>query len=179
MNGKKSHPVVELAKETVEKYVREREIPHPRKLTPEMKEQAGVFVSIHKRGHLRGCIGTFEPTRPSVADEVVSNAISSATRDYRFSPITPSELPELTYKVDILTKPKLIKSKGELDPRKYGVLVEYGNKRGILLPDLEGVDSVDQQIEIASAKGGILPEEPVKIYRFEVRRFEEGLPYEE
>ena len=166
------HPIVELAKETVEKYVRDREVPRPRKLTPEMREKAGVFVSIHKRGQLRGCIGTFQPTRPNVAEEIISNAISSATRDYRFSPVTPEELPELTYKVDILTKPELAKSKDELDPKKYGVLVEYGGKRGLLLPDLEGVDSIDQQIEIASAKGGILPDEPVKLYRFEVRRFE-------
>ncbi|PIU55038.1 MAG: hypothetical protein COS88_05785, partial [Chloroflexi bacterium CG07_land_8_20_14_0_80_51_10] len=120
----------------------------------------------------RGCIGTFQPTRPNVAEEIISNAISSATRDYRFSPVIPEELPELTYKVDILTKPELVKSKDELDPKKYGVLVEYGGKRGLLLPDLEGVDSIDQQIEIASAKGGILPDEPVKLYRFEVRRFE-------
>ena len=166
------HPIVELAKETVEKYVRDREVPRPRKLTPEMREKAGVFVSIHKRGQLRGCIGTFQPTRPNVAEEIISNAISSATRDYRFSPVIPEELPELTYKVDILTKPELVKSKDELDPKEYGVLVEYGGKRGLLLPDLEGVDSIDQQIEIASAKGGILPDEPVKLYRFEVRRFE-------
>jgi len=166
------HPIVELARKAVEKYVRDKGIAHPRKLTPEMKQKAGVFVSIHKRGQLRGCIGTFQATRPNVAREIIHNAISSATRDYRFSPVTPEELPQLTYKVDILTKPELVSSKSELDPRKYGVLVEYRGKRGLLLPDLEGVNSVDQQIEIASAKGGILPDEPVKLYRFEVRRFE-------
>ena len=173
------HPMIELAKEAVEKYVRDKEIARPRKLTPEMKEKAGVFVSLHKRGQLRGCLGTFQPTRKNVAEEIVTNAISSATRDYRFSPVIPSELPELTYKVDLLTRPELIENKNDLDPRRYGVLVEYGNKRGILLPDLPGVDSIDQQIEIASAKGGILPDEPVKIYRFEVRRFEGGSSFEE
>lgn len=166
------HPIVGLAREAVEKYVRDKEIVRPRKLTPEMKEKAGVFVSIHKRGQLRGCIGTFQTTQPNVAQEIIHNAIGSATRDYRFSPVTPEELPQLTYKVDILTKPEPVKSKSELDPRKYGVLVEYRGKKGILLPDLEGVNSVDQQIEIASAKGGILPDEPVNLYRFEVRRFE-------
>ena len=171
------HPVVALARETVEMYVRDKEIPHPRKLTPEMEEKAGVFVSLHKHGHLRGCIGTFQPTRRNVAEEIIYNAISSSTRDYRFPPVTSEELPEITYKVDILTKPQLIKDESELDPQKYGVLVEYGNKRGILLPDLEGVDTSAQQIEIASAKGGILPEDPVKVYRFEVRRFEQGQPY--
>jgi len=179
MNVKKMHPLVELAKEAVEKYVRYREIPRPQNLTQEMEERAGTFVSIHKQGQLRGCIGTFQPTRNNVAEEIIYNAISSATRDYRFTPVTPQELPDLTYKVDILTKPELIKSKEELDPRKYGVLVEYGGKRGILLPDLPGVDSVDQQIEIAAAKGGILPHEPANLYRFEVRRFEEEQPYEE
>ncbi|MDY6912827.1 MAG: AMMECR1 domain-containing protein, partial [Chloroflexota bacterium] len=122
----------------------------------------------------RGCIGTFEPTQPNVAREIIRNAINSATRDYRFPPITPDELPALTYKVDILTKPELITNTSELDPKKYGVLAEYSGKRGILLPDLQGVDRVDQQIAIACDKGGILPNEPAKIYRFEVRRFEEA-----
>ncbi|MFP4641315.1 MAG: AmmeMemoRadiSam system protein A [Chloroflexota bacterium] len=166
------HPIVELAKETVEKYVSEGETPHPAELTPEMQEQAGVFVSIHEHGQLRGCIGTFLPTQSNVAEEIIHNAISSATRDYRFSPVTPEELPSLTYKVDVLTKPEPVESKEELDPKKYGILVEYRGKRGLLLPDLEGVDTVDKQIEIASAKAGILPDEPVNLYRFEVRRFE-------
>jgi len=166
------HPLIELARKAVEKYVRDKEIARPRKLTDEMKGKAGVFVSIHKRGQIRGCIGTYQPTQSNLAREIIRNAIGSATRDYRFSPITPDELPHLTYKVDILTTPELVSSKSELDPGKYGVMVEYGNKRGLLLPDLEGVRSIDQQIEIASAKGGILPDEPVKLYRFEVRRFE-------
>ncbi len=166
------HPMVELAKETVEKYVSEGKTPQPAELTPEMQEQAGVFVSIHKHGQLRGCIGTFLPTQSNVAEEIIHNAISSATRDYRFSPVIPDELPDLTYKADVLTKPAPVKSKEELDPKRYGILVEYMGKRGLLLPDLEGVDSVDKQVEIASAKAGILPDEPVSLYRFEVRRFE-------
>lgn len=166
------HPLIELAKETIEMYVRDRETPRPTKMSPEMMNKAGVFVSIHKHGQLRGCIGTFEPTQPNVAQEVIRNAVSSATRDYRFSPVTPDELPELTYKVDILTKPEPIADKSELDPKRYGVLAIYGNKRGILLPDLPGVDNIDQQIEIACSKGGIDPDEPAKLYRFEVRRFQ-------
>ncbi len=176
MSTKKLHPIIALAKKTVESYVRDREVPHPQRLTPEMQEQAGVFVSIHKQGQLRGCIGTFQPTQRNVAQEIIRNAISSATRDYRFSSVTVDELPYLTYKVDILTKPEPIKDKHELDPKRYGVLAEYGTKRGILLPNLEGVTSADQQIEIASAKGGILPDEPAQLYRFEVRRFEEDWP---
>jgi AMMECR1 domain-containing protein len=107
-----------------------------------------------------------------VAYELIRNAVSSATRDYRFSPVTPDELPELTYKVDILTRPEPVSNKSELDPKRYGVLAISGGKRGILLPDLPGVDDVDQQIEIACSKGGILPDEPAKLYRFEVRRFQ-------
>lgn len=171
MDSDKLHPLVALAKEAVEKYVQGKEIAQPKKLTPEMKERAGVFVSIKKRGVLRGCIGTFEPTKPNVAEEIIFNAISSATRDPRFPPVTPNELPELTYSVDILTKPEPVASKSELDPKKYGVLVEYQGKRGLLLPDLEGVDTVDQQIEIACAKAGISPDDPVKLYRFQVRRY--------
>ena len=166
------HPLVQLAKEAVEKYILEKDIPRPRKLTPEMQERAGVFVSIHKRGQLRGCIGTIEPTKINVAEEIIFNAISSATRDYRFPPVTPEELPELTYKVDILSKPEPVASKADLDPKKYGVIVEHGPKRGLLLPDLEGVNTIDQQIEICCAKAGILPNEPIKLYRFQVRRFE-------
>jgi len=171
VDSDKLHPLVALAKEAVEKYVQGKEIARPKRLTPEMKERAGVFVSIKKRGVLRGCIGTFEPTKPNVAEEIIFNAISSATRDPRFPPVTPNELPELTYSVDILTKPEPVASKSELDPKKYGVLVEYQGKRGLLLPDLEGVDTVDQQIEIACAKAGISPDDPVKLYRFQVRRY--------
>jgi AmmeMemoRadiSam system protein B/AmmeMemoRadiSam system protein A len=166
------HPLVKLAKATVETYVKEGKIPPPPKeLTPEMKERAGVFVSIHKSGELRGCIGTFEPIQKNVAEEVISNAISSSTRDPRFPPVAPEELKDLHYSVDVLTPPKPIKDKSQLAPRKYGVLVQCGFRRGLLLPDLEGVDSVDYQIDICRQKAGIGSDEPVKLYRFEVRRY--------
>jgi AmmeMemoRadiSam system protein B/AmmeMemoRadiSam system protein A len=166
------HPIVVLAKETVETYVREgiRTSPPP-ELTPEMKEKAGVFVSIHKKGALRGCIGTFEPQENNVAEEVITNAISSATRDPRFPPIEPEEFKDLDYSVDVLTSPELVADESQLDPKKYGVIVECGWRRGLLLPDLEGVDSVDYQIDICRQKGGISPNEPVKLYRFEVKRY--------
>jgi AmmeMemoRadiSam system protein B/AmmeMemoRadiSam system protein A len=167
-----THPVVTLAKETVETYVREgkRKSP-PRELTPEMKEKAGVFVSIHKKGSLRGCIGTFEPQEKNVAAEVIANAISSATRDPRFPPIEPGELKDLDYSVDVLTTPEPVEDVSQLDPKRYGVIVECGWRRGLLLPDLEGVDSVDYQIDICRQKGGIGPEEPVQLYRFQVKRY--------
>jgi len=165
------HPIVKLAKKTVESYIREGKKLKPRKLTPEMKERAGVFVSLHKHGQLRGCIGTFEPKEKNVAEEIVANAISSSTRDPRFPPVTASELDDLEYSVDILTKPEPVADISQLDHRKYGVIVESGGKKGLLLPDLEGVDSVEEQIAICQLKAGISAGEPVKLYRFQVRRF--------
>ncbi|MFO7773201.1 MAG: AmmeMemoRadiSam system protein A [Dehalococcoidia bacterium] len=165
------HPVVELAKEAVESYVREGKIPEPEQLTPEMRERAGVFVSLHKHGELRGCVGTFEPTRDNVAEEIIANAISSSTRDPRFPAVAASELDDLEYSVDILTEPEPVTDIGQLDHREYGLIVESGLRKGLLLPDLEGVDSVEEQIAICRLKAGISIGEPVKLYRFQVRRF--------
>ena len=166
------HPLVKLAKETVETYVKEgKVITPPDELTPEMEEKAGVFVSLHKFGELRGCIGTFEPTMKNVAEEIISNATSSATRDPRFPAVAPEELGQLSYSVDVLTTPEPVESKKQLDPKKYGVIVERGFQRGLLLPDLKGVDSVDYQINICRQKAGIGPGEPVNLYRFEVKRY--------
>ena len=165
------HPVVKLAKETVESYVREGKTPEPQELTAEMKERAGVFVSLHKHGELRGCIGTFEPTKDNVAEEIIANAISSSTRDPRFPPVVASELEDLEYGVDILTEPEPVTDMSQLDHRTYGVIVESGSKKGLLLPDLEGVDSVEEQIVICRLKAGISVGEPVRLYRFQVRRF--------
>jgi AmmeMemoRadiSam system protein A len=166
------HPLVKLAKQAVETYVTEGKIIKSGKLTPEMKERAGTFVSIHLRsGDLRGCIGTFEPQMPNVAEEIIINAISSATTDPRFRPITPDELVDLEYSVDVLSHPEPVADKSELDAKKYGVIVESGWRRGLLLPDLEGVASVEHQIDICRQKGGISSREPVKLYRFEVKRY--------
>ncbi len=166
------HPLVQLARTTIENRVRaHKDTPLPENLTPEMKEQAGVFVSLHRHGELRGCIGTFGPTTDSVAEEVIQNAVSSATRDPRFHPVRPDELADLDINVDVLTSPEPVDSIEDLDPKRFGVIVECGRRRGLLLPDLEGVDSVDRQIDICRQKGGIGPKEPVRLYRFEVRRF--------
>jgi len=164
-------PLAKLAKVAVETYVRGREIPQPEELTAEMEERAGVFVSIHKLGDLRGCIGTFEPGTENVAKETIANAVSSAARDPRFPPINPSELKDLTYNVDVLTTPEPVEGSDQLDPKEYGVIVESGFRRGLLLPDLEGVDNVDYQISICRQKAGILPDESIKLYRFRVKRY--------
>ena len=165
------HPVVKLAKETVESYIRNGKVARPKELTPEMKERAGVFVSLHKHGQLRGCIGTFEPAKDNVAEEIIANAISSSTMDPRFPPVTASELDDLEYSVDILTRPEPVTDLSQLDPKEYGVIVESGWKRGLLLPDLEGVDSVEEQIAICRLKAGISASEPLNLYSFQVRRF--------
>ncbi|MDD4860016.1 MAG: AmmeMemoRadiSam system protein B [Dehalococcoidales bacterium] len=165
-------PIVQLARKTVETYVREgKVVPPPAELTPEMKEKAGVFVSIHKLGDLRGCIGTFAPTQKNVAKEVITNAVSAATQDPRFLPITADELADLDYSVDVLTAPVPVEDAAGLDPKKQGVIVECGWRRGLLLPDLEGVDTVEDQISICRQKAGIEPDEPVNLYCFEVKRY--------
>ena len=167
------HPLVKLAKETIDLYVRTGRIPQPPDPLPEeMQGQAGVFVSIHDRaGNLRGCIGTIEPTQPNLAEEVIRNAVAAASRDPRFPPVRPQELDGLDVKVDVLTPAEKIAGPQELDPRRYGVIVQSGWRRGLLLPDLEGVDTVEQQISIARQKAGIGAHDPYELYRFEVKRY--------
>ncbi|MFN3396356.1 MAG: AmmeMemoRadiSam system protein A [Thermodesulfovibrionales bacterium] len=166
------HPVVELAKKAVEEYVKnKRIIPVPETLTQEMKERAGVFVSIKKQGQLRGCIGTFMPSCRNVAEEIIRNAICSATEDPRFPPVQEDELESLSYSVDILSTPEKVKDLKELDPKRYGVIVASGGRRGLLLPNLEGVDTVEEQLRIARLKAGIFEGEKIDIFRFEVRRY--------
>lgn len=168
----KEHPLVQLARRTIEAFVRNgRRIEPPEELTPEMQRRAGVFVSLHRHGQLRGCIGTIAPTQPNVAYEVIQNAISAATRDPRFPPVGPNELEDLEISVDILGEPEPVSSWEELDPKVYGVIVERGMRRGLLLPDLEGVDTVQDQVAIALRKAGIHPSEPYRLYRFRVERY--------
>ena len=168
------HPLARLAKDTVELYVRKGRIYEVREddLTPEMTGRAGVFVCLKIFGQLRGCIGTFQPTEPDIAHETVRNAISAATCDPRFACLRADELDAVEYTIDVLTPPEKVASKSELDPRRYGVIVQAGGRRGLLLPDLEGVDTVDYQIGIAMQKAGIPPGTPVELSRFEVKRYQ-------
>lgn len=133
--------------------------------------RAGVFVSLKKHGQLRGCIGTIEPVQDSIIEEISENAVSAAIRDPRFYPVQPDELAELDISVDILTAPEPVGSLDGLDPKKYGVIVSSGGRRGLLLPDLEGIDTASEQVAIARQKAGIGPEETVKLERFEVIRY--------
>ena len=167
-----SDAYVQLARASLESYITKGKVLDiPGNLPEEMmKEKAGVFVSIHKHGKLRGCIGTIEPTRKCIAKEIIENAISASTRDPRFDPISEEELKWLEINVDVLGKPERITSRKQLDVKRYGVIVSSGYRRGLLLPDIEGVDSVDQQVSIAMQKGGIREGEKYTLERFEVIR---------
>lgn len=165
-------PYVQLAYRSIVSWIRDGKIlPVPDDVPEEMLTQkAGAFVSIHEHKELRGCIGTISPVRQNLAKEIIYNAISASTKDPRFNPITEDELPYLEISVDVLGKPERILRPEELDVHKYGVICTMGGRRGLLLPDLEGVDTVQQQIDIACRKGGIAPDEPFQMERFEVVR---------
>lgn len=166
------HPLVELARRTIDTYIRERKIiDPPADLIDEMKQKAGVFVSLHSKGALRGCIGTFAPTQENVAREIIMNAISASTMDPRFMPVTQDELGSLEISVDVLSAPEPVKDIAELDAKKYGVIASAGGRRGLLLPDLDGVDTPQQQIAICRQKAGISEKEPVQLAKFMIKRY--------
>jgi hypothetical protein len=167
-----SSPQVDLARKAIETYINEgKRLNPPAEIPAELKGTAGVFVSLHKKGQLRGCIGTFLPTKASIAEEIISNAIESSTKDPRFPPVKKDELSELEISVDVLTKPEPVSNIDELDPKKYGIIVHSGGRRGLLLPDLEGVDTPERQIAICRQKAWIGEDEPIDIQKFRVRRF--------
>ena len=167
-----SDEYVRLAYAAVDAWVSRRDtITVPAGLPDDMlTRRAGTFVSIHKHGALRGCIGTIGPTQNSIAAEIIENAKSASTRDPRFAPIQPAELPYLEITVDVLGEAEDIDSEAELDVKRYGVIVRSGHKRGLLLPDLDGVDTPEQQIDIARQKAGIRKFEKISLQRFEVIR---------
>ena len=167
-----SDPYVKLARASLESWVtRRKRIGVPEDLPEEMlKRRAGAFVSIHKNGQLRGCIGTIMATQDSVAKEIIQNAVSACSRDPRFDPVTPDELKYLEISVDVLGDLEPVDSPDELDVKRYGVIVSHGYKRGLLLPNLDGVDTVEEQIRIARQKGGIGEHEKYSLERFEVVR---------
>ena len=163
-------PFANLASSAVHTFVESgHALAEPEPIPSEMMGQAGVFVSIKKCGQLRGCIGTFFPAKETIAQEIIANAIKSASVDPRFPPIDKSELASLTVSVDVLSEPESC-DENQLDPSCYGVIVESGWRRGLLLPDLEGVETVTDQVAIARSKAGIRPDEPISLSRFTVKR---------
>ena len=173
LNNQKQNedPYVKLARLTIEEYITNGNTLETPSNTPKelLNSQAGVFVSIHKFGSLRGCIGTIMPTTNSIAQEIINNAISASTKDPRFPKIEKEELPYLEINVDVLGEPEDIDSEDKLNVKEYGVIVTSGIKRGLLLPDLDGVDTVSEQISIAKKKAGI-KDEPYTLQRFKVTR---------
>lgn len=170
-----TNPYVRLARESLNHYYSVGHLmAKPSNLPKELsKEKGGAFVSLKKFGNLRGCIGTFLPTTDSLAEEIIRNAVEAATKDPRFSRVEENELLDLDISVDVLSRPHKATIE-ELDPKKYGVIVTYGNKRGLLLPDLEGVDTVEYQLQIACEKAGISTTDEYEIEKFEVKRYKEG-----
>lgn len=165
-------PYVALARASFTAFVTRREhIAVPPGLPAEMTQRrAGAFVSLHLDGNLRGCIGTLGPVRESLAEEIICNAIAACSEDPRFPPVTPEELPRIECSVDVLGEPADIDGPDQLDVKRYGVIVSRGWRRGVLLPDLEGVDTVEQQVAIAKRKAGIPEGASCKLQRFEVVR---------
>jgi len=165
--------IVKLARKSVEEYIKNREvIDPPAQLDPQLAGRGGVFVSIKKNGNLRGCIGTTQATKANLAYEIIYNALGAAFEDPRFEPVNLNEIDELTYSVDVLGEAESIASIEELNPAKYGVIVRQDERAGLLLPDLEGVDTAKKQVEIAKRKAGIsIEEEDIELMRFEVKRY--------
>lgn len=179
---KENNPYVKLARRAIEEkietgkqlefqdYVEEI---HDENWVQEVKEtKAGAFVSLYKNQELRGCIGTLEPLEDHVGEEIIKNALEAAFFDPRFVPLEKEELQELSLSVDVLGEKEPVETLEDLDPGKYGVVVEHQGKRGVLLPDLEGVDTPEKQLDIAAKKAGIMEGEKMTVYRFEVFRYQ-------
>lgn len=166
------HYLVKLALDAIRNFIESGRFIKPDfSQHPELKEKAGVFVSLKKGGQLRGCIGTLAPVTGSLGEEIVHNAVSSATKDPRFSPVTAAEIDELSCSVDVMGEPELVYSTSELDPDYYGIIVKSGGRQGLLLPCIEGINTVEEQIEIAKRKAGIGTREYVEIYKFKTERY--------
>lgn len=195
------NPYIQLAKKAIETYIKEEKIISPSANLPDefFKLRAGVFITIEKeiqgmpcdeqKRVLRGCIGTYLPTKESIAKEIISNAIAAAVKDYRFNPIKEEELPHLVYTIYVLSEPEQVKDLKELDPEIYGIIVKtipiseskrndkvlnghFTPKTGLLLPDLEGIDNAEKQISIACQKAGIdSKKEKISFYRFTVKKY--------
>ncbi len=167
-----THPYISLARESVGHFLNHHtKLPCPDPLSQDLQTRIGAFVSIKKKRQLRGCIGTLEPSEANLAIEIIENALKAALHDPRFSPVSLEELEDLSYSVDVVLPLEKIPSASELDPKVYGLVVRSGGKQGVLLPDLEGVDSIEGQIRICRDKGKIADDEPVEMYRFRVDRY--------
>jgi AmmeMemoRadiSam system protein A len=166
-----NHPLVSLAIQSVKHQLEKGfPLPCPSPLPKGMQQQAGTFVTIKKNRLLRGCIGTIQPKYANVAEEVIQNAIKAMSEDPRFPAVEIQELKELTFSVDILTIPEKIKDTASLDVKRYGLIVQNENKKGLLLPNLENIKTIDQQLKACLNKGGMKETDNYELYRFKVKR---------
>lgn len=167
---------VRLAREAVEAYAtRARAIDPPARPEPVLRPRRAAFVTLWKEGELRGCIGTVSPVTPSLAHEIIRNAISACCRDPRFGPVTPDELPLLSYAVSVLETPEPIETPDELDPARFGLYMvsrDEPRRTGLLLPGIEQIRTAAQQVDAVRRKGGIGRHDPVDLFRFEVTRWD-------
>ncbi len=169
------HPFVSLAVEAIQAFVREQRVLDPGEglfaEIPDAHRPAGAFVSLKRAGELRGCIGTVEPTKGSLIAEIIHNAISAATRDPRFPAVQASELNDLVVSVDVLSAPQPVLDFSELNHRRYGLVVRSGGRQGVLLPDIEGINSEGEQLAVVRQKAGITQADAADLFRFEVVRY--------
>lgn len=169
------HPLVTLALDAIRAFVVDQQIIEPPESlfaeVPVARERAAAFVCLKRDGQLRGCLGTTEPTQATLAAEIIHSAIGAATRDPRFSAVYLAELEELVVSVDVLGCRESIADFSELDHRRYGLIVQSGTRQGVLLPDIEGIDSVADQVALVLQKAGVAPEETAQYFRFEVVRY--------
>ena len=167
------HPLVELARRTVEAIAQGEQPPSPKDtaLPKDLPSRAAVFVTLEKDGRLRGCIGTLEPVHSNLAEEVISSARQGRLWRSPLLPVSPDELGAITYSVDVLGEPEPVADEGDLEPQLFGVIVRSGRRVGVLLPDIEGINTAAVQVNIARRKAGIGPDEPVELYRFTVNRY--------
>ena len=178
MNNLNQSAPAQLARETVTRLLKNQPLPEDGNeiiSSTLWKERKACFVSIKKKnGELRGCIGTLRPLNTSLDKEIIANAISASTSDPRFSPMNKNELDSVVFSVDVLSEAEPVESINQLDPEKYGVIVSKGYRRGVLLPDLEGVNTAEQQVQIAAMKAGIHDLDNIKLERFTVTRYKES-----
>lgn len=167
-------PYVKLAKDSVEEYLKRKKILSAPSNLPQKfyTQKNGVFVTIYNKNNLRGCIGTYLPTQDNVCREIIENAVSACSSDYRFEPITESELKKLSYEVSILNQPESIRDVAKLNPKVYGIIVRsLDGRSGLLLPNLKGVDGIEQQISLACQKAGINPAlDEIQLFRFTIEK---------
>lgn len=172
MPQRTQHAIVSLARQAILHYLACGDFLQPAAEFPFAHQgPAGVFVSLKRQGALRGCIGTCLPTQPDLVQEIILNAVSAATADPRFPPVTVEEMAEMDVSVDVLTSPESVDGIDQLDPKRYGVIIRAGRRVGVLLPDIPQVTTAELQVAIARRKAGICPDEPVEISRFEVTRY--------